>query len=305
MARIALLGSLRNRTTAELLVAWRAAGADVEAMRPARALRALAPGDVAVARLDISPTLDGVEPGLAVLTALAARGVEVVNGARPLVAVHDKLRTARILAAVRIPHPATVLVRSQRELPFSPPLVVKPRFGSWGKDVSWCASSRDLARLLDAVGDAPWFRRHGALVQQAVEPAGYDLRVVVAGGRVVGGGRRTAAAGEWRTNVTLGGTLEAAEVPREAGELALTAAAVVGADLVGVDLLPLPGGGWTVLELNGAVDFDDLAAADPTLYERAGRAIGILPSHAAPRRTDEGRMRVVPRRRPARGTIGS
>jgi len=37
--------------------------------------------------------------------------------------------------------------------------------------------------------------------------------------------------------------------------LALAAARAARADLVGVDLLPTPNGGFVVLELNGAVDF--------------------------------------------------
>ncbi|MGZ4333428.1 MAG: ATP-grasp domain-containing protein [Gaiellaceae bacterium] len=276
MPRIALLGSLQNRTTAELLDAWRANGADVEAMAPQQALEQLTPGDVVVARLDVMQTLDGVEPGLAALLLLEARGVEVVNGGRALLAVHDKLRTARLLARAGVPHPVTAAVRGLGPLALEPPVVVKPRFGSWGQHVHWCDSDADVAAVLAAVQHTPWFQRHGALVQEAVPPPGHDLRIVVAGGRVVGGGRRTAGEGEWRTNVSLGGTLEAVEVPEAARELALTAAAVVGTDVVGVDLLPLPRGGWVVLELNGAVEFDDLAAVDDTLYLNVGRAIGVL-----------------------------
>jgi glutathione synthase/RimK-type ligase-like ATP-grasp enzyme len=41
--------------------------------------------------------------------------------------------------------------------------------------------------------------------------------------------------------------------PRDACAIAVAAAAAVGASLVGVDLLP-HGDGWTVLELNGAVE---------------------------------------------------
>jgi [lysine-biosynthesis-protein LysW]---L-2-aminoadipate ligase len=37
--------------------------------------------------------------------------------------------------------------------------------------------------------------------------------------------------------------------------LAVAAAAAVGADIVGVDLLPLRDGRFVVLEVNGAVDF--------------------------------------------------
>jgi hypothetical protein len=43
------------------------------------------------------------------------------------------------------------------------------------------------------------------------------------------------------------------EPPRDASAVAVAAAAAVGASLVGVDLLP-DAGGWTVLELNGAVE---------------------------------------------------
>ena len=43
--------------------------------------------------------------------------------------------------------------------------------------------------------------------------------------------------------------------PPEACRLALQAADAVGGALVGVDLLPVGVGGWTILEVNGAADF--------------------------------------------------
>ena len=45
--------------------------------------------------------------------------------------------------------------------------------------------------------------------------------------------------------------------------------AAVGADLAGVDLLPLPDGGWTVLEVNGAVDFTRQYRRDRDAFEAA------------------------------------
>ena len=101
----------------------------------------------------------------------------------------------------------------------------------------------------------PWFQQHGALVQTLVEPVGHDLRVVVAGGVPVGAVSRVAAKGEWRTNVSLGGTRVRVDPPSGALTLAVWAAAAAGTELVGVDLLPDGEGGWTILELNGAVDF--------------------------------------------------
>src|SRR5436305_10945421 len=58
-----------------------------------------------------------------------------------------------------------------------------------------------------------------------------------------------------RTNVALGASVAPATPSPVASRLALEAAAASGLDLVGVDLLPTGPGGYTVLELNGAVDF--------------------------------------------------
>lgn len=78
-----------------------------------------------------------------------------------------------------------------------------------------------------------------------MRPQFHDLRVVVAGGCVVGAARR------------------------------VLAAAAVGADFVGVDLLPSTDG-YVVLELNGAVDFDlrySLPGGDA--YLDAAAALGL------------------------------
>jgi RimK family alpha-L-glutamate ligase len=228
----------------------------VEVLQPVQALRTLAEGDVAVGRLDVSERLDGIEVGLWELARLEGSGVRVLNRPGALVAAHDKLATARALAAAGVPHPATVQVTAPTSgVPIAPPVVVKPRFGSWGRDVVLCQDVAELRACLDELSTRPWFRTHGALVQQLVPPQGQDLRLVVAGGTVVGAVRRIAAAGEWRTNVALGATREPVSPPPEACALALAAAQAIEGHLVGADLLPTPDGGFVVLELNGAVEF--------------------------------------------------
>ena len=109
---------------------------------------------------------------------------------------------------------------------------------------------------LSWLSETPWFEQQGVLVQEAMEPQGYDLRILVASDRIVGAIFRVAADGEWRTNIALGGIRRpVADIPRQACELALIAAQVVGSALVGVDLVPDAEGGWTVIEVNGAVEF--------------------------------------------------
>jgi [lysine-biosynthesis-protein LysW]--L-2-aminoadipate ligase len=226
----------------------------------AEQLRALAAErDLVLGRLDICRSLDGIERGLIELQEFeeACEAVAVVNSAGALFACHDKVATAVALRAAGVPHPLTECVAHPSQLTsIAPPVVVKPRFGSWGIDVFRCDTLFELKRCFREISKRSWFQRQGALVQELVSPTGSDLRVLVAGGAIVGAVVRKAQSGEWRTNVSLGATRYPVEtLAPDAVRLALKAASAVGADLVGVDLLPLPGGGWVVLELNGAVDF--------------------------------------------------
>src|SRR5262249_15001221 len=191
----------RSATNESLGAAARALGHDSELVEPRRALGLLEPGDVALARLDVREELDGIERGTGELERLAAGGVDVRNPPGALVIAHDKLLTARTLRLAGPPDP--------RSTPLSPsvpvavpelPLVLKPRFGSWGRDVELCSTADDLDAALVRLQRKPWFREHGALAQELVEPRGWDLRVVIAGGRVAGAACRIAQRGEWRAD---------------------------------------------------------------------------------------------------------
>jgi RimK family alpha-L-glutamate ligase len=256
MSRIGIIG-FAQPANVELVAAWQAAGFDVALVAPPDALSELSVGDVAIGRLDVLPTLDGVEPGLETLDELEARGVIVFNRSAPLLAAHDKLLSDACLAGAGVRRPPAGHVDTVEELRRMPlPLVVKPRFGSWGRDVFRCRSLDELEACIDEIGGRNWFRKDGAVVQELVPSAGFDLRVIVAAGVVVGAAERVARPGEWRTNVSLGGTLRAAvHLTAEARALAVAAAAALDADLIGVDLLPLSDG-YTVIEMNGAVEFD-------------------------------------------------
>jgi tetrahydromethanopterin:alpha-L-glutamate ligase len=241
---------------------WRM-GVPAGLLWPEEAEERLRSGDVALARLDVLPTLDGVEAGLPVLRRLADRGVRVFNSAGALLAAHDKAATARCLARHRIPHPATMRVGpGDGPSGLTPPLVLKPRFGSGGRDVFLCRSRPELLRRVYRLRRRPWFERQGAVVQECLPILGHDLRVLVAARQVVGAVARVAPRHEWRTNVAVGAHRQPVEPPPHACALACAAAAAVGADFVGVDLLPVRPGRYVVLEVNGAVDFTTDYAVD-------------------------------------------
>jgi RimK family alpha-L-glutamate ligase len=253
--RFAVVAHCDTETNAALVSASKAIGVEADVLSPRDALRNLEPGDVALGRLDVREGLDGIETGSIELERLAAGGVEVLNRPSALVAAHDKLLTARALRLAGLPHPHTSLIAEG--LPAQAPelpLVLKPRFGSWGRDVVRCETRDELDAALERAAFRGWFREHGALAQELVPPVGWDLRLVVAGGCIVGAARRSAAPGEWRTNVSLGGRSEPMAPPPLARTLAIAAAAAIRADLVGVDLLPTSSG-YVIAELNGAVDF--------------------------------------------------
>jgi ribosomal protein S6--L-glutamate ligase len=257
-----IVGTRCSSTNEQLASAFEASGVRPLVVSPERAAAQARPGDLVIGRLDVRPTLDGVQPGLGYLLQIAERGIRIVNGADVLVATHDKLTTARLLEAASIAQPRWAHVTDEATSPgFEAPYVVKPRFGSWGRDVFRCETPMELRACLRRLRGRPWFGRHGAFVQELIPPQGFDLRLIVSAGVVVGAVERVAAPGEWRTNISLGGSRRPASPSLEACVLATRAAASVGGELVGVDLLP-DERGWRVIEINGAVDFTDEYALD-------------------------------------------
>src|SRR5437870_2788024 len=116
-------------------------------------------------------------------------------------------------------------------------------------------------------------------LQRAVDHGGRDIRAFVAGGCVLGAIERRAPDAEWRTNVSRGGTTTPFDLPAAWADLAERAAAAVGADYAGVDLLPSRDGAVFVLEVNGIPGWQglqqatglDVAAAIVTLLEQRVR----------------------------------
>ena len=270
--RIALVAHRETETNLRLAEAM-PSGVEGEVLRPTEALTRLGADDAALTRLDVLPTLDGYERGAWEVARLEAEGTVVLNRLSALLAMHDKLLTARILTGAGIPHPRTRHVSHGVPESLEAPFVLKPRFGSWGRDVHLCRTRAAAKDCFEELSTRAWFRRHGVLAQELIPPMGHDLRIVVAGGCVVGAVERLASPGEWRTNVALGGTRRPASPPLAARELALAAAAAAGGDLVGIDLLPTPDGGWVVLELNGAVEFNDQYSLDRDVFAAAAEAL--------------------------------
>ena len=111
------------------------------------------------------------------------------------------------------------------------PLVVKLSYGSFGKGVFKADDRAQLAALAESV------KLHPHLFQQYVAAAhGKDMRVIVVGGKTLGGILRTSN-GDFRSNTQLGGKAAACDVPRDIALLCERVSKIIGLDYCGVDIL--------------------------------------------------------------------
>ncbi len=220
----------------------------------------LAGFDAAIVRTVPAGSLEQVIFRMDVLHAAAGRGLRVVNPPRAVETCVDKYLTNVRLANAGLPTPPTHVAQRADDAfeafaKLGGDVVIKPVFGAEGRGMQRI-SDRELAwrtfRVLEQTGQLIYQQRF-------VHHPGYDLRVFVMGGKVRAAMRRTAH-GDWRTNVAQGGTTERAELSDNAVSLALRAAAVVGCDIAGVDLLPGPNGELFVIEVNAVPGWKALAA---------------------------------------------
>ncbi len=182
--------------------------------------------------------------------ALEGSGALVVNRLGPLLSAQDKFRSSWLLSRAGVPTPPAAVAQTAddaaRALATMGEAVLKPLAGSLGEGVERLAPDAEgLRRAGDRVA------REGAVYLQAYVPhPGRDLRVFVVGGVARAAIVRHARRGEWRTNVAGGGRAEAAECTGAVRRVAEAAAAALGLDYAGIDLVDGPDGP-TVIEVNG------------------------------------------------------
>lgn len=215
--------------------------------------------DAVIVRTMPPGSLEQVVFRMDLLQQVEARGVPILNTPRALEACVDKYLTTARLAAAGLPVPPTIVCQTADAAleafdALGGDVAVKPLFGSEG---------RGMLRVSDP--ELAWrtFRtlERTAVVlylQQIIRHPGWDLRVFVLAGRVLTGMRRHAR-GDWRTNVAQGGYGEPAAVGDTEAALALRAAAVLGTDAAGVDLMQGPAGEWYVIEVNAVPGWRALA----------------------------------------------
>jgi ribosomal protein S6--L-glutamate ligase len=190
-------------------------------------------------------------------------GVPVLNSAVPIARSRDKLRALQLLSRFGIDIPRTVMCRYRDEVEEAVrmvgglPCIIKLIQGSQGVGVMIANTADEVEGMLDTL----WTLGQEIILQELVaESRGRDVRALVVGDRVVAAMRRTARAGDFRSNIHRGGVAEGVTLDREYAEAAVKAARVMGLEVAGVDMLEARTGP-KIMEVNSSPGFEGLEAA--------------------------------------------
>jgi len=199
-------------------------------------------------------TLEQVVLRLDVLHGLRELGVRVYNDARAIERTVDKALTSFLLHRAGLPSPPTCVTEAPEqaraflasETASGHDIVAKPLFGSLGVGLRRLGAGMQLP---DAAGPGGvWYLQR--YVETGAGDQGWrDLRVLVVGGTAVAAMVRHGAS--WVSNVAQGARCEPIAGDQELESLAVAAAAAVGADYAGIDLVRDRSGSLQVLEVNG------------------------------------------------------
>jgi len=183
------------------------------------------------------------------LHALTAVGVRPVNGALAIERAIDKFLASALVAAAGVPTPRTVACERADDAlaafaALGSDVIVKPLFGSMGFGMARVEDPDIAQRVFRALE----IERAVYYLQETVPHAGLDVRAVVVGERVVAAIERVGTG--WRANLARGASARAIALEDDRAELCVRAAAALGADYAGVDLLRAADGRDYVIEVN-------------------------------------------------------
>jgi RimK family alpha-L-glutamate ligase len=225
-----------------------------------------------LARIIPSGSLEQIIFRVDALHRLEDRGVRVVNSPRAIERTVDKFWTSALLEQCGVPTPETIICDNAEEalagFRMLGDVIVKPLFGSMGLGMVRVSDEEMAFRVFRTLEQI----RGVYYLQRTIEHDGVDIRAFVIGGQVLGAIERRSKG--WRTNLARGGTARVITLTDEWSALAVRAAAAVGADYAGVDLLAGRDGAMYVLEVNGIPGWRGLQEA--TGLDVAGRLIDFL-----------------------------
>jgi len=219
--------------------------------------------------------------GLAVLRQFEMQGVYPLNESVAIGRSRDKLRALQILAREGVGLPVTAFAHGPRKAEDvikevgGVPIVIKLLEGTQGVGVVLAETEGSAKSIIEAFSAA----NVNIMVQEFIrEASGSDVRAFVVGGEVVAAIKRIGRAGEFRANIHRGATALKIDLTAEERQIALRAAAAVGLNVSGVDMVRSERGPL-VMEVNSSPGLEGIEGA--TGIDIASVIIGFLEDNAS------------------------
>ena len=130
------------------------------------------------------------------------------------------------------------------------PLIIKETYGSFGAQVYLAHNEIELNQIVKKIG------YKGFLLQEYVESSsGRDIRINVVGNEVVSSMLRYSVNGDFRSNISNGGSMEKYDASEAQKNIALSACRALNLDFAGVDVLFGTDGEPIICEVNSNPHF--------------------------------------------------
>ncbi|QTD41563.1 RimK family alpha-L-glutamate ligase [Sporosarcina sp. Te-1] len=174
-----------------------------------------------------------------------AEGFRLFNRSEVNRIANDKLRTYELAAMLGIPAVPTQKATSVNDLA-SFPIVLKTRDGHGGHEVSLCGTKEEAVFF---------FNEHAGrqlIFQPYIESNSTDIRVFMLGNEVLGAVKRMGK-NSFKSNYTLGGSVERYSLSTTEKKEVQTIAKALKSDYIGIDFLLLPDGSWLLNEVEDPV----------------------------------------------------
>ena len=211
--------------------------------------------------------------GAAVVKEFEMNGVFSVATSLGIARAQNKVRTLQIMNRKGVPIPKTVFsinpddIEEQIDLLGGAPVIIKMQEGTQGLGVMLAESEKSAKSIIDTFYNMD----ASILLQEFVkESNGEDIRIIVAGNKVIAAMKRIGVEGDFRSNIHRGGTGESVNLTSREVKTAIKAAKYLGLPVCGVDLIRSKKGSL-LIEVNSTPGLQGIEA-----YTKINVAIEII-----------------------------
>ncbi len=184
-------------------------------------------------------------------------GIYSIQTASGLRAATNKFHTLQLCSRYGIKTPTTLYVKTVSNIDFiiekvgGIPLILKYNYGSQGAGVMLMESRKSAISTIEGLIK----NKADFIVQEYIESRGKDIRAVVTGDRVVVAYQRTVRKGDFRSNLSLGGSGELIKLSTDDEITCVKASKTIGLEVSGVDLIKDTKGITYLNEINSNFGF--------------------------------------------------